>query len=75
MVGMPSLPALPSLSGDGDKKALAIGAGAAVALGALLCYKRSKSDGYRKKPKSFELSGGAVDASKVASTVSEQPGA
>ncbi len=46
--------------------ALAGGAGAIAALG--LLASRSK-DGYKRKPSSFEISGGAVDAKKVKDTV------
>lgn len=52
---------------QGTLLALAGGASAIAALGYLATR---SSKGYKKKPSSFEISGGAVDSSKVKDTVS-----
>lgn len=53
---------------EDNRSALTVAAVGTGLGAALWLYRRSKS-GYHKTPSSFELSGGAVDASKVKDTV------
>ena len=73
MLSLSELSSLPAgagawVQGNRGTAALIGAAGGVVALGDL--YSKAYGGRYRKSPSSFEISGGAVDASKVKDTVS-----